>query len=241
MASNITRALTWSVSLVVAALAPTSVLAAPQLAFDSWNGDDLKADRVASDSPGSLVTIANQTHTVASIAVRVNLNIAGSLKFVIFTHANHEVVYISQPKFFPDDGMTWKQSDVFSIELPPGQYDIGAIASVGGKWQYDQIPAATGDFSSIVSNPNFANYGQPLAGSHATADAAIRVFIENQICGDGIVNGSEACDDANTDNSDACLDTCVAANCGDGNVWVDNEVCDDANDDNTDDLSLIHI
>ncbi|WAS92349.1 hypothetical protein [Nannocystis punicea] len=46
-------------------------------------------------------------------------------------------------------------------------------------------------------------------------------------CGDGVVDpDTEACDDGNRDDGDACLGTCVAAGCGDGVVWVGVEDCD---------------
>jgi len=48
-------------------------------------------------------------------------------------------------------------------------------------------------------------------------------------CGDGMQNGPEDCDDGNGSNSDTCLDTCVAAACGDGFVHADVEACDDGN------------
>jgi cysteine-rich repeat protein len=55
-------------------------------------------------------------------------------------------------------------------------------------------------------------------------------------CGDAAVDGSngEVCDDGNSNNSDACLDTCVPATCGDGVVQVGTEQCDDANANNSD-------
>ena len=46
--------------------------------------------------------------------------------------------------------------------------------------------------------------------------------------------GVEPCDDANEDNTDACLSGCIAASCGDGFVHEGVEACDDANEDNTD-------
>ncbi|MCY0993057.1 hypothetical protein OV203_38300 [Nannocystis sp. ILAH1] len=47
------------------------------------------------------------------------------------------------------------------------------------------------------------------------------------VCGDGIVDpDTEACDDGNADDGDACLGTCVAASCGDGVVWLGVEDCD---------------
>ncbi|MBN1771152.1 MAG: hypothetical protein JXB32_07830 [Deltaproteobacteria bacterium] len=45
-------------------------------------------------------------------------------------------------------------------------------------------------------------------------------------CGDGIVDDGEECDDANDDNTDACLDTCRNATCGDGFLWAGEEECE---------------
>lgn len=53
-------------------------------------------------------------------------------------------------------------------------------------------------------------------------------------CGDGILNGPETCDDANNINTDACLNTCVLAKCGDGVLQAGVEMCDDGNQINTD-------
>jgi cysteine-rich repeat protein len=49
-------------------------------------------------------------------------------------------------------------------------------------------------------------------------------------CGDGATNSaSEECDDGNTDNADACSNTCqITDGCGDGNIDA-GEVCDDNN------------
>ena len=50
------------------------------------------------------------------------------------------------------------------------------------------------------------------------------------VCGDGRVEGEEACDDGNRDVNDACLNTCELATCGDGFLFVGQESCDDGND-----------
>lgn len=54
------------------------------------------------------------------------------------------------------------------------------------------------------------------------------------LCGNGEVDLGETCDDGNLDNSDACLNSCMLATCGDGFVQVGAEVCDDGNSDNSD-------
>jgi cysteine-rich repeat protein len=53
-------------------------------------------------------------------------------------------------------------------------------------------------------------------------------------CGNGKIEGDEECDDANADDTDDCLSTCVSARCGDGYVHAGAEDCDDSNTDNTD-------
>ena len=45
------------------------------------------------------------------------------------------------------------------------------------------------------------------------------------VCGDGVVNVGESCDDGNTDDTDGCLTSCDFARCGDGVVWRDRELC----------------
>lgn len=46
------------------------------------------------------------------------------------------------------------------------------------------------------------------------------------ICGDGILEGGEQCDDGNTDPHDGCTNTCQIASCGDGVLHVGVEQCD---------------
>ncbi|MCA9772563.1 MAG: DUF4215 domain-containing protein [Myxococcales bacterium] len=55
------------------------------------------------------------------------------------------------------------------------------------------------------------------------------------LCGDGVIEAGEACDDGNTSNADCCLNTCVLSSCGDGFKQKINcphagfEHCDDGN------------
>jgi cysteine-rich repeat protein len=53
---------------------------------------------------------------------------------------------------------------------------------------------------------------------------------DNPPCGNGIVDPGEECDDGNLSNNDACLNSCMAATCGDGYLWLDVEECDDGNE-----------
>lgn len=46
------------------------------------------------------------------------------------------------------------------------------------------------------------------------------------VCGDGIQEGTEECDDGNGDNGDACTNQCTAAYCGDGYLRAGVEMCE---------------
>jgi cysteine-rich repeat protein len=54
------------------------------------------------------------------------------------------------------------------------------------------------------------------------------------VCGDGVVDEGERCDDGNTVDTDACRNNCTPAACGDGVVQAGVEECDDGNTSNTD-------
>ncbi|NOY90365.1 MAG: DUF4215 domain-containing protein, partial [Deltaproteobacteria bacterium] len=72
-----------------------------------------------------------------------------------------------------------------------------------------------------------------LNGGYGQCNASCTGF--GPRCGDGATDSPpEQCDDANGDNTDACLSTCVNATCGDGFIQAGVELCDDANMDNTD-------
>jgi cysteine-rich repeat protein len=56
------------------------------------------------------------------------------------------------------------------------------------------------------------------------------------VCGNGVLEAGEACDDGNDDNTDTCLDDCELASCGDGYVGP-GEGCDDGNEIDDDDCT----
>ncbi len=52
------------------------------------------------------------------------------------------------------------------------------------------------------------------------------VLSPNQVCGNGIVQGTEQCDDGNAINTDVCTNQCRNAMCGDNLIRTGVEVCD---------------
>ncbi|MBX7077831.1 MAG: DUF4215 domain-containing protein [Nannocystaceae bacterium] len=71
-------------------------------------------------------------------------------------------------------------------------------------------------------------------GNYFNTDAC--VHCQPAACGDGFLQaGVEPCDDGNDgDNTNDCLDGCIAPSCGDGFVQAGVEACDDGNADDTD-------
>ena len=57
------------------------------------------------------------------------------------------------------------------------------------------------------------------------------------LCGDGVLDPGEECDDGNKNNFDACRTSCVKARCGDAIVDA-GEQCDDGNENNSDECVL---
>ncbi len=96
----------------------------------------------------------------------------------------------------------------------------------------------------VAGNPvnSPSSYGTACAQYGGTICNGVGVCISNAICGDGIVQAGESCDDGNTTNGDGCTATCSVQSgftcagspsvctsvCGDGLVAA-GESCDDGN------------
>jgi cysteine-rich repeat protein len=94
----------------------------------------------------------------------------------------------------------------------------GAAGSTGpatGETTGTSAPDTTGSSSGGTSDGS----GEGPTGSSGAA----------AVCGDGVVDDGEACDDGNDADDDDCLAACVAAACGDGVVRTGVEQCDDGN------------
>ena len=75
--------------------------------------------------------------------------------------------------------------------------------------------------------------GGGSSGSNTTSAGA-------GICGNGVRENSEQCDDGNTDNNDECTMYCMKPRCGDGIVHQKlQEECDDSNGDDSDECTNV--
>lgn len=104
--------------------------------------------------------------------------------------------------------------DVIEIQGDPGGTVV--VDGFAERYQGDML----GDPNAIVVQVEGQRDGESV-------NATVRVAIE--CCGNGNTDPTEACDDANDVETDACLSTCEAAACGDGFVHEGVEDCDDGN------------
>jgi cysteine-rich repeat protein len=95
----------------------------------------------------------------------------------------------------------------------------------------------SGDPPELTYTPDHGYAGPDAFTFNATdsrltsADATVSItVVPVVVCGDGLPEGAEACDDGNGVNDDGCSNLCLAPACGDGIVQLDRgEECDDGN------------
>jgi cysteine-rich repeat protein len=75
-----------------------------------------------------------------------------------------------------------------------------------------------------TTNPSDTSPTDPTSGPTTDTDPT-----GGPICGDGVVDPGEGCDDGNASNQDSCVTGCQPASCGDGFLRPGFEACDDGN------------
>jgi PEP-CTERM motif len=160
------------------ALAVSATPAYAGLIFSDTANNNLTF-RGVGDSPLSHMTVSAPT-AFNRISVLVDLNASGNMKFVVFDGST--LISVTTAKAFADDGLTFKQSDIFSpVTLLPGHdYYIGAIADVGGSWAYlfPPSPVTQNGITNQGNNGNVFNFNSPTFGGTAFAQIPIQLFLD---------------------------------------------------------------
>ncbi len=104
--------------------------------------------------------------------------------------------------------------------------DISAC-TLCGNGTVDDGEQCDGD---ILNDARCSSIGEVFMGGALSCLANTCTFNTSAChrCGNGVVDEDEACDDGDTDNDNACTNSCTSAVCGDGFVWVGKEICDEA-------------
>jgi cysteine-rich repeat protein len=99
--------------------------------------------------------------------------------------------------------------------------DDGPSECIGGDLCVGDLVCVDGFCVPSDDGTGESGDGDPDDGESGDGDGDL-------VCGNGVEDPGEACDDGNDDNTDTCLDTCELASCGDGHVGP-GEGCDDGN------------
>ncbi|WP_265352241.1 DUF4215 domain-containing protein [Leptospira soteropolitanensis] len=60
-------------------------------------------------------------------------------------------------------------------------------------------------------NQALSNYTITAANSFGSTSATISIQVKDAVCGNGVIEGNEVCDDNNATNGDGCNNTCSGA------------------------------
>ena len=112
----------------------------------------------------------------------------------------------------------------------PGCHTAGCLDGDLACAALTDMHATTGSTSSSSTAP-MTTTETPTTGTTETPTTGTTEA--PAVCGDGVVDPGEACDDGNDDDLDACKSDCTPTWCGDGVVQT-GEACDDGNDDDSD-------
>lgn len=133
--------------------------------------------------PVALVALVVASNPTSSTTPPSNLSYTGS-PFVFFRNA---AISAKIPT------VTGKvESCKSNITLPTG-ISLGNSCNISGTATVNQ--AAT-------------NYTITAANSFGSTSATISIQVKDALCGNGVIEGNEVCDDNNTTNGDGCNNTC---------------------------------
>ncbi|MEZ4448054.1 MAG: hypothetical protein R3B09_01160 [Nannocystaceae bacterium] len=122
-----------------------------------------------------------------------------------------------------DDKATATDPLATTTTLTSTDGETGATTTTGG----DPDTTRGGGHTTTSTTTTSVGSSTTTGTTTGTTTSTTAVDPPDSICGNGIVEGDEECDDggANADDQ-ACTSSCVAAECGDGLVWSGHEECD---------------
>lgn len=135
---------------------------------------------------GTTFSVAN-TIDLTSIAVLADPAGAGLIKFVIFDHATHALLFSTAAQSF-SGALTWYQSAEFSFTLEAGRtYDIGAVANINASWRDDQQTEAANGLTS-THRTLFSGFTSPTQAfsEFAGRSSAVRLYGEAPSTGSAV-------------------------------------------------------
>jgi cysteine-rich repeat protein len=128
--------------------------------------------------------------------------------------------------------VSWKRIGPAGKQGPAGPQGATGAQGVQGQPGANGAPGQPGidDFNDLEGMP-CTRGGNPgtvdlVFGPGAVARTRCVLPGDGPVCGDGVTEGGEACDDGNGNPTDGCTNTCQVAICGDSVLHQGTEQCD---------------
>ncbi|MBL9101305.1 MAG: DUF4215 domain-containing protein [Myxococcales bacterium] len=129
----------------------------------------------------------------------------------------------------PDENSNTNQSD--SDDTPTTADDTGGVSNTG------MTAPTTGTTGDTTVSDTTASDTEVTTEPSTDTSMDTETTAPMPVCGNGVVEGGEPCDDGNQDPGDGCEPDCTTTQiCGNGTIEPP-EVCDDGNTDDGDDCS----
>lgn len=119
------------------------------------------------------------------------------------------------------------------VALPPWELLVALIA-LAGRHELGRRRRAPRHRSGRRLGPASLAIASVALAAGCTSATADDAGSADAICGNGVVEAVEECDDGNSSDGDECLSSCARARCGDGQLQQGIEICDDGNVDDLD-------
>ncbi len=127
-----------------------------------------------------------------------------------------------EPRDGDDDGMV-------VLTTSTGDMSTGNMSTVS---TVTGVPTTT--MPSTSSTTDMTGTDSDSDSDSTTSQTTTSSTTSPSVCGDGIVEGDEECDDGNLEDYDDCTNECRSPVCGDGIIYKGVEECDDGNDNDED-------
>jgi choice-of-anchor A domain-containing protein len=138
---------------------------------------------------------------------------------------------LAQWTFWDLDSGTLTRADngyrIDVYEVPPAGSKPTQLGRGANLWD------ASNGFGNWLDYSLYNTLNQRLRSGSGDVNATVEFVPGPCVCGDGVTDVGEECDDGNASNGDACTTSCQVAECGDG-YEQPGEECDDGNHYNND-------
>jgi len=150
--------------------------------------------------------------------------IGTALELYYTDHGNYPIIITPGNSLVSLDGTRVYMADIPSNPTPRTD---GGCANVNYVYDSDDGNGIDDHTPYTLTSCIGGAVGGLSAGTIVYTSNGFSNGVSGAVCGNGLVESGETCDDGNGVDTDYCLSSCLLASCGDSAVWSHVELCDD--------------